>query len=94
VLAWGCTVRAGARGRGGEGDRVDVTSGTEYEEGGAGTVEEAETVAEGTDYPVRDGLAWFEPRVVVVVMVMMVVVVVIMVRMRNGIGGMGFHCSE
>jgi len=92
VLAWGCTIRAGAGGRGGEGDRVHVTSGTEYEEGGAGTVEEAETVAEGTDYSVGDGLAGFEPRVVVVVMGMMVVVVVIMVRMRVvGIGGMGFH---
>lgn len=76
MLAWGCTIRAGAGGGGGEGDSVDVTGGTEYEESGAGTVEEAETVAEGTDYSVGDGLAGFEPRGVVVV------VAVIMVRMR------------
>lgn len=75
MLAWGCTIRAGAGGGRGEGDRVHVTGGAEYEEGGAGTVEEAETVAEGTDYPVGDGLAGFESRRVVVVVVAVIAVI-------------------
>lgn len=56
MLAWRGTVRASARRGGGDVYCVDVSGGAQDEEERVGAVEEAERVAEGTDYSVSEGL--------------------------------------